>query len=230
MISYGFIENQDFTTITQKRVTAQGNETTYIDHAITLDMAKHIAMIQRTELGMKLRNYFIECEKQLNQQVVLSEKEKLALKLFNGGIDAVEAHKQLLELETKPLKEEIEVQKQVIKDYTPKVSYYDLVLQSKGTMTVTQIAKDYGMSAKQFNSKLHDMNIQYKQGSTWLLYSKYQGMGYTQSSTYVDNTGTSRLNTKWTQKGRLFIYDEMKKIGIIPVIERENDEVDIINK
>ena len=66
------------------------------------------------------------------------------------------------------------------------------------------------------------MKIQYKQSNTWLLYSKYQGMGYTQSSTYVDDTGVSRLNTKWTSKGRLFIYDEMKKNGILPLIEKNN--------
>ena len=81
------------------------------------------------------------------------------------------------------------------------------------------------MSAKQFNAKLHEMGIQYKQSGTWLLYSKYQGMGYTQSSTYVDSTGTSRLNTKWSSKGRLFIYDEMKKVGILPMIEREESEL-----
>ena len=78
------------------------------------------------------------------------------------------------------------------------------------------------MSGRQFNAKLHEMKIQYKQSNTWLLYSKYQGMGYTQSSTYVDDTGVSRLNTKWTSKGRLFIYDEMKKNGILPLIEKNN--------
>lgn len=67
MIEYGFTENVDYTTLTQKRVTAQGNAITQIDHILTLDMAKHIAMVQRTEIGMKVRNYFIECEKVAQQ-------------------------------------------------------------------------------------------------------------------------------------------------------------------
>lgn len=49
MVEYGFAENIDFLTISQKRLTAQGNATTYIDHAMKLDMAKEISMIQRTE-------------------------------------------------------------------------------------------------------------------------------------------------------------------------------------
>lgn len=63
MIEYGFTENEDYTTLTQKRVTVQGNAITQVDHILTLEMAKHIAMVQRTEIGMKVRNYFIECEK-----------------------------------------------------------------------------------------------------------------------------------------------------------------------
>lgn len=63
MIDYGFVEGMDFTTISQKRLTAQGNTTEFTDYILTLEMAKHIAMVQRTEIGMKVRNYFIECEK-----------------------------------------------------------------------------------------------------------------------------------------------------------------------
>ena len=150
------------------------------------------------------------------------EESALAIKSYSD-LRIKEATTPLLETIDKQQRD-IQIKDQVIKEYTPKASYYDLVLQSKGTVTITQIAKDYGMSAKQFNIKLHEMGIQYKQSGTWLLYSKYQGMGYTQSSTYVDSTGTSRLNTKWSQKGRLFIYDEMKKVGILPMIEREESD------
>ena len=150
------------------------------------------------------------------------EESALAIKSYSD-LRIKEATAPLLETIDEQQRD-IQIKDQVIKEYTPKASYYDLVLQSKGTVTITQIAKDYGMSAKQFNAKLHEMGIQYKQSGTWLLYSKYQGMGYTQSSTYVDSTGTSRLNTKWSQKGRLFIYDEMKKVGILPMIEREESD------
>ena len=65
MIQYGFDENIDYIAITQKRVTAQGNETQSRDYILKLDMAKEICMLQRNELGKQFRRYFIECEKQL---------------------------------------------------------------------------------------------------------------------------------------------------------------------
>ncbi|QJE25060.1 antA/AntB antirepressor family protein [Staphylococcus caprae] len=67
MIDYGFEENIDFITISQKRLTAQGNQTTFTDHIMTLDMAKEISMIQRSEIGRKIRGYFIKVERQHNE-------------------------------------------------------------------------------------------------------------------------------------------------------------------
>ena len=92
-------------------------------------------------------------------------------------------------------------------------------------MTVTAIAKDYGMSAIELNKILHDLKIQYKQSGQWFLYEKYQRCGYTHSKTteYIRRDGSvgSNLNTEWTQKGRLFLYDKLKEHGIIPTIEKE---------
>ena len=73
MISYGFEENSDFRAITQKRVTAQGNITTYIDYEITIDMAKELSMIQRTEKGKQARQYFIQCEKFIQDSKLTEE-------------------------------------------------------------------------------------------------------------------------------------------------------------
>lgn len=137
----------------------------------------------------------------------------------------LEALKELVKVveENEKLKVENVNQKQLINEYEPKVSYYDMVLQSPNLLTITQIAKDYGLSGKTLNSKLSEIGIQYKQSGTWLLYQNYSNLGYTKSTTYVDEkTGFSKLNTKWTQKGRLFIYERLKSIGILPLIEKED--------
>ena len=110
---------------------------------------------------------------------------------------------------------------QQISELKPKATYYDMVLQNKSLLAISTIAKDYGMSARKMNQLLHNLGVQYKQGDIWLLYAKHQDRGYTQSNTYVIDSDKSRLNTKWTQKGRLFIYDLLKGEGILPTIERE---------
>ena len=103
----------------------------------------------------------------------------------------------------------------------PKGQYFDSQMRNPGTMTVTEIAKDYGMSAREFNQLLHKFGIQFKQGKHWVLYHKYDGKGYTQYEpfAYNDNKGVHN-NLKWTQRGRKFIYDTLKEHGILPVLEQ----------
>ncbi|HEC2150325.1 TPA: phage antirepressor [Staphylococcus delphini] len=113
------------------------------------------------------------------------------------------------------------VAEQQVKELKPKATYYDLVLQNKSLLSVSKIAKDYGMSARALNKLLHDLSIQYKQGDIWLLYSKYQDKGYTQTSTYALDEKYSKVTTKWTQKGRLFIYELLKNKDILPTIEKQ---------
>ena len=114
------------------------------------------------------------------------------------------------------------VQRQQIAEMKPKVSYYDQILQNKNTVPVTQIAKDYGMSGRKFNALLHELGIQYKFRKTWLLYQDYAEQGYTQSRTYALDCEKNVMHTYWTQKGRLFLYDRLKKEGILPKIEMED--------
>jgi anti-repressor protein len=117
--------------------------------------------------------------------------------------------------------EEANLQKeQIIQELQPKATYYDQILQSKTPVAISQIAKDYGMSARKMNQLLHDEKIQYKQGGTWLLYQKYADQGYTQSKTFAVDADRSYMHTYWTQKGRLFLYDHLKLLGILPRIER----------
>lgn len=113
-------------------------------------------------------------------------------------------------------------QRQIIHELQPKATYYDLCLQNKTLLSVTKIAKDYGMSGNALNSLLHELGVQYKQGDVWLLYQKHADKGYTQSKTHVIDSERSAFHTYWTQSGRLFIYELLKQQkGILPIIERE---------
>ena len=115
-------------------------------------------------------------------------------------------------------------QQQIIGELQPKANYVDTILNNKGLVTITQIAKDYGMSGNKMNKLLNTYGVQYKQSGQWLLYSKYHNMGYTHSKT-IDITRSDGnpdivMETKWTQKGRLFIYELLKGNDILPVIEQ----------
>ena len=118
--------------------------------------------------------------------------------------------------------------KQLVGELKPKADYTDRILSSKGTVPTTAIAKDYGMSAKALNQKLHELRVIYRMGSQWFLYAKYQAKGYTHSKTFdfkhSDGRPDCKMQTEWTQKGRLFLYQLLKKHGVLPMIEREDQE------
>lgn len=119
----------------------------------------------------------------------------------------------------------VAVQSQQLAEAAPKVSYYDLILNCKDLISISKIAKDYGMSAVRMNETLRELGIQFRQGNVWLLYQKYAAQGYTSTKTheYIGSDGTNhaRTATYWTQKGRVWLYDKLKENGILPVIERE---------
>jgi len=109
-----------------------------------------------------------------------------------------------------------------IQEIKPKARYYDLILQTKNAIPVSIIAKDYGMTAPAFNRLLHDLKIQYRVGSTWLLYKDYSGRGYMATRTYFVNETTSSIHSYWTQAGRRFLYVILKLQGIVPIMEQES--------
>lgn len=214
MKEYGFSENEDFKAISQKRLTAQGNETTYMDHEISIDMAKQICMIQRSPEGKMIRQYFIDLEKAWNTPEQIMSR---ALKMANQSIDSLKERCAFLG-------GQVVEQQKVISELQPKANYVDTILQSKSLVLTTQIAKDYGMSARKFNRILNELKIQYKVGDQWVLYSKYQSNGYVHSRTInitrSNGMPDTKMQTEWTQKGRLFLYDELKKAGYVPLIEK----------
>ena len=111
---------------------------------------------------------------------------------------------------------------QRVNELQPKADYYDSILRNKSLMTISVIAKNYGMSAKGMNSMLHDLGVQYKHSDTWLLYSKHQDRGYTHTEMIpVQDSDNLKPSTKWTQKGHIFIYQLLKSNGVLPLIEQE---------
>lgn len=212
--SQGFVQGEDFTSVLSGTVVNNGAHRDLQDYEMSFDMAKHICLMSRSDKGRQCRQYLIDLEKDWNSPDKIMAR---ALKI---------ADRKILSLETrnKELAEEINVKNQVIGELKPKADYMDKILKNPGLVTVTQIAKDYGMSAKQMNAILHELGIQYKQSGQWLLYRKYHGMGYTHSETVdivrCDGRSDVKMNTKWTQKGRLFLYNKLKESEILPIIER----------
>ena len=112
----------------------------------------------------------------------------------------------------------IAVQEKSIERMKPKEDYCDKVLSSPNAVPITIIAKDYGFSAQAMNELLYVLGVQYKRGQTWVLKQEYARAGYTKSYTYLAPSGESVVQTRWTQKGRLFIYELLKKErGILPL-------------
>ena len=212
MKEYGFSEGKEF--FPKLGETSEQGGRPQTDFQISVDMAKQICMIQRSPEGKQIRQYFIDLEKAWNTPEQIMAR---ALKMANHSIESLKGR-------CKFLGEQVVEQQQIITELQPKANYVDMILQSKSLVTITQIAKDYGMSGRKLNKILKELKIQYKVGGQWVLYSKYQNGVYVHSRT-IDITRTDgradvTMQTEWTQKGRLFLYEELKKHGYVPVIEQ----------
>lgn len=142
-------------------------------------------------------------------------REKKVLAIEN---DSLKIENKILE------KENIELASEV-QELKHDRNYLDIIMRSRSLMTVSQIAQDYGMSAKAMNKTLADMGIQYKNNDQWILYARYKDCGYV-SSRCIDIVRSNGMpdvvmHTEWTQAGRRFLYEELKKRGIIPMLERD---------
>lgn len=192
MFEYGFIEGMDFTSfLTESNGGRPSN-----DYALTLDCAKEIAMLQRSEKGKEARQYFIECEKRLlhpsDDELILRAVNTLQVRVEDYKLRLVKANNTIME-------------------QAPIVQYANEVLSSPDLISTTIIAKDLGMSAASLNRLLYKRGVIYKRAETWVLYSKYQSLEYTHTKTHThyDRDGNKRtsIHTYWTEKGRQFIHE-----------------------
>lgn len=98
----------------------------------------------------------------------------------------------------------------------PKVEYYEKVLDTDTAYTVTQLAKENGMTARQLNLVLNECEVQFKQSGQWMLYKKYQDKGLVKTRTYIvnrsDGEKETKHNTTWTEKGREFVSNLLETI------------------
>ena len=202
MFTYGFMEGQDY--IGCKIFNTLANQDV-IDYILTLDTAKEIAMLQRSDRGKQARQYFIECEKRLRAQ----QSQAIAQSTPQSYADALRALAEKVEAEEK-LKAEKEKLESENAKLAPKAEYTDKVLASVTDITTTTIAKELGMSAIKLNKILCQEKIQYYQDGHYVLYSKYQSKGYTETRTYqwYDKSGVSHTkhSTVWTERGRALVH------------------------
>lgn len=211
MCEYGFMEGTDFCSFLSESTGGRPAA----DHQLTIDMAKQLCMIQRTDIGRQFRQYFIKVEESWNSPEAVMAR---ALQFANQQLS-------LMKHQNAELLDTVAVQNQQITEMKPKASYYDVVLNCKDLVAISVIAKDYGWSANRMNRYLSENGVQYKQGKIWLLYQKYAEKGYTSTKTFStpgsDGDLHNHVHTYWTQAGRLFIYGMLKAEGIVPLMEQE---------
>lgn len=175
---------------------------------------------------IRYMNKFEEMEQYIKEQQVpqLTEKQMLQLQILNGDeMERIGALKQYEGVITKPLIDTIEKQSDAINELKPHAEYAERVLEDKKTLlTPTQIAKDFGMAGQGLNALLHELGIQYKQNGQWLLYAKYQGKGYT--GPYQPDIPNAKPQTRWTQAGKKFIHDILRKNGYKTILENQQEQ------
>lgn len=211
MFAYGFTENQDYLLVGQKRPTNNPKNpfTTENDYALTLDAAKQISMIQKNKKGQEARQYFIECEKKLNEGSAVSDmipatKDQMILEAMRELIFRVEVRDR-----------KINAQDKVIKALQPDAEFAQDVLKSESAFLTTTIAAELQISALKLNAFLADHKVQFHTSDrNWVLFAKYQGRGFTKTRTHkhkkTDGTIATTLVTVWTERGRRFIHELWK--------------------
>lgn len=212
MCEYGFVEGSDFCS--KMSESTGGRPST--DHILKLDMAKELCMLARSDKGKQARQYFLQVEREWN-----SPEKVMARALQIASKKLTETTKQLEEA-----KAICDCQAQQIAEFKPIKEYVDTILASKDLLTASQIAADYGMSARALNKILYEEHLIHNVNGQWLLYTKQMNKGYTKSETFVveckDGRTKTVMNTMWTQKGRLRIHELLTNRGIQANMDKAN--------
>lgn len=197
MCEYGFTEGEDFNPVKIDRIQEEGGRfvsRAITDHQLTVDMAKQLCMLQRSEKGMQFRKYFIEIERRWNNPEAIMAR---ALQIANGKVEALQAANE---------------------EMKPKAEYYDLAMSSGATMNATELAASLGLrSAQKLNRLLCSMGIQRqaKNGNYYVLTAKYADKGYAVLNQKAYGAYGMTMQLRFTQKGREFIYHLLVDGGVI---------------
>lgn len=223
-------KTQEYIKALAQKLSVEGNPVT--EETLVFIVQSGIPQNQGTWLHPKLvidfarwlnPEFALWCDEQIEQILKRNQQEfKMPTTLLEAGklwLAELEAHESTRLL--------LQDAKNIIEDQKPKITYHDIVLNCVDLITITQIAKDFELSAQKLNKILYEEGVQYKDKTgVWMLYAKYLTNQYAQTFTHVyedkDGKQHAKLHLKWTQKGRLFIYETLKARGILPVCERED--------
>lgn len=238
LIEGGVLKNEQTPMFEETTYINEQNKQSYPMFIMNQDGFTLLAMGFNGKKAMEFKLKYIEAFNAMKRQIEQSKPSvpQNYLEALKSLVKS-EEEKQQLALENKQQqatiltisKENMELGNKIT-EMLPKVSYYDKILQSNATMTITQIAQDYGMSAVRMNKELESMRIQHKVRGQWILYGQFLKGGYVHSRAVdiirKDGQHDVKYNTEWTTKGRIFLYESLKAKGILPLIEQENTPSD----
>lgn len=238
LIEGGVLKNEQTPMFEETTYINEQNKQSYPMFIMNQDGFTLLAMGFNGKKAMEFKLKYIEAFNAMKRQIEQSKPSvpQNYLEALKSLVKS-EEEKQQLALENKKQQEQILTISKMnmelgnkITDMLPKVSYYDKILQSNATMTITQIAQDYGMSAIKMNKELESMRIQHKMRGQWILFAQFLKGGYVHSRAVdivrSDGSHDVKYNTEWTTKGRIFLYEALKAKGILPLIEQENTPSD----
>jgi len=207
-----FIEGVDF-NLTQKGKVVHTND---LRNGIRVDCEVTVNCLEWF-VARKVRPIFecyTEVRKLVQSGTVTITGDITKLDALKMAIESEEG-RLLLEKENERKSVIIDIQTRELQESAPKVDFFDTVMQSKATYIISKIASELGLSGRALNKILNEKGVIYSRSGTWLLYSKFQGKGYTKTEThsYTDTGGRTQTNmlTVWTEAGRKFIHDLIKK-------------------